>query len=110
MGISNARGGHWQFQLLPASDPSNCCAQCYEAFPDGCQGWAFLPWNGTLAPCNIVYNFTSPQVDAACPLGHAFIVFTTSKDKAYSTSVGGAGPCGVTTSATGSRRFAWLGD
>ncbi len=104
MGISNAPSGKaWQFQLLPASDAANCCAQCYKVFPDGCQGWAFLPWNVTRAPCNIVYNWTSSHPDASCPQGVAYIAFGLSKSPEYNSSVGGAGPCGVTASASRSR-------
>jgi len=102
LGISDPDSKSWDFQLLPASDPTNCCAQCYKAFPRGCQGWAFLPWDGTRTPCNVVFNFPGSDPDKTCPKGHAFVVLGTSaSDPKFKDSFGGAGPCGTTAGTTG---------
>ena len=100
VGVTDPNGAKWQYQLSAASDAGNCCAQCYQTFPHGCQGWAFLPWNGTQAPCNIIYQGRGQKPDAACPDGHVFLLFTTSQNKDYATSEGGAGPCGTTATTT----------
>ena len=92
-----ASGGPSTFQLLKASDAANCCAQCYGAFPEGCQGWAYLPWNNSPVPCNIIFNFTGTDPDASCPAGHTFVSFGT--DQNHAGSYGGAGPCGTVASS-----------
>ena len=100
LGISDSGNKKWDFRLLPASDPNNCCAQCYKAFHDGCQGWAFLPWDGTRTPCNIIYNFPGENADKTCPKGHAFVVLGTSDEDKFKDSFGGPGPCGTMAGTT----------
>jgi hypothetical protein len=100
VGVANPGTKKWQFTPLPASSASNCCSQCYKAFPDGCQAWAYIPINDTKVPCNLIWGFPGQDVDKDCPQGHAFIVIGRSDEDDYKDSFGGAGPCGTTTSAS----------
>ncbi|EPE09187.1 hypothetical protein F503_06963 [Ophiostoma piceae UAMH 11346] len=93
LGIFDSNGKTWPYKLADASSAADCCTMCFASFPGGCQGWAYLPWNGTPVPCTIIYGWSSAEgMSAICPDGRADVVLTSSID--HPGSVGGAGPCG----------------
>src|SRR5690242_20135286 len=98
MGLQGVTG--WEWKPIAARDAASCCALCYSsaAVPEGCQSWAFLPWDNSPVPCTIIFGWkTGKGVDDNCPAGKdAPVAFATdSTNKKYDTSYGGAGPCGA---------------
>ncbi len=93
MGVAASGGKQWPFKLAAAPSAADCCTMCFTQFPAGCQGWAFLPWDGTPVPCTVIYGWNATSGESnACPNGRAQISFAA--DPSRLDSVGDAGPCG----------------
>lgn len=97
MGVADEGATTWPYKLLAASDAQACCTTCYSNFDEGCQGWAYLPWDETPVPCTIIYGWNATTgTSTTCPNGQATINF--SEDTSRANSTGSKGPCGTVSS------------